>query len=91
MNRYRGTQRGQRTAGVPGVEAGLEDRGVRVCEKRSTGEVKAEGSASTMRVFAAPFGVVSRFRILYITLVAVPAFARVERGAQLSPSGISAA
>jgi len=33
------------------VEAGLEDRGVRVCEKRSTGEVKAEGSASTMRVF----------------------------------------
>ena len=56
------------TEGIPDVELGLEYRGVAVCAKRLTGDVKAEGTASPMRVFcccvAAPRLVTKRSRVL---------------------------
>ena len=83
------------------MELGLEYRGVAVCEKRLTGDVKAEGTASPMRVFcccvAAPRLVTKRSRVLLDRTVrdlrrdthSMPTLAGIERGAQLRPFTIT--
>ena len=83
------------------MELALEYRGVAVCAKRLTGDVKAEGTASPMRVFcccvAAPRLVTKRSRVLLDRTVrdlrrdthSMPTLAGIERGAQLRPFTIA--